>query len=185
MRLRNPMAFYLIGALALFSGASALSQEKPDDEQSTNTWNTMILGFLQPETVNIRAYRIYTETAAPQDRVWLIVGAELTPPDTGTMLEGKEINIIDGEGNLCPLISIYKYSESGNAPYDYLDHPDGMAIYEGGSVLWEVENSIITFQTTDPVKVNLLFAVPPALESWSLRIGEDEPIAPPPPEPGS
>jgi len=101
-----------------------------------------------------------------------VINVELTAPSVGASLEPQMIRVIDGAGGGHTVLALSWIPESGEVPnYVYFKDSQGLgAISKEGTLRWLFGYDKVSFQTTSPQKVSLLFSSPSATKPASLVV---------------
>jgi len=160
---------------------SQQGQQKPD---TAARWKAKVLNVTSPSQVPIVRRSQFGGTlpaaaeAAPAGSRWVVINIELTAPNVGASLEPQAIRIIDKASGVHAALALSSTPESGKAPdYLYFKDSEGLGlINKEGKLLWMFGYGKLSFQTTSPQKVSLLFSPPSATKPASLVVGDSEAV---------
>jgi hypothetical protein len=113
-----------------------------------------------------------------------VINIELKAPSVGASLERQVIKVIDAAGGGHAVLALSSIRESGGAAgYLYFKDSEGLgAVSKEGTLRWLFGYDKVSFETTSPQKVSLLFSPPSATKPASLVVGDTGMVALPQPK---
>jgi hypothetical protein len=155
---------------------SYLGGRKPDGAPN---WKAKVLSVTSPSDVPVLRRSPFGGTqpavaeAAPAGSRWVVIDIELTAPSVGAALEPEWIKVIDQVGSGHAALALISTPASGEAAeYLYFKDSGGLGVIsKEGKLLRMFAYGKLSFQTTSPQKVSLLFSLPSATKPATLVVG--------------
>ncbi|MGD0922563.1 MAG: hypothetical protein ABSA70_12485 [Terriglobia bacterium] len=167
----TPLILFLVSP-----ACSYLGERKPDRAPN---WKVKVLSVTSPSDVPVARRSPFGGTqpaaaeAAPAGSRWVVVNIELTAPSVGASLEPEWIKVIDQVGSGHAVLALISTPASGQAAeYLYFKDSGGLGVVsKEGGLLWVFQYGHVSFHTTSPQKVSLLFSLPSATRPATLVVG--------------
>jgi len=159
---------------------SQQGERKPDTVPS---WKVKVLSVTSPSKVPVMHLSGFggtlpaeAEAAAANSR-WAVISIELTAPSVGASLKPQTIKVTDQVGAGHAALALSPTPQSGTPPeYLYFQDSEGLGQVSEGKMIWVFGYGKLSFQTTSPQKVSLLFSLPSATKLASLVVGDSGPV---------
>lgn len=165
--------------------AADVPQEEAKEAKKAAPWKVQILGASRPSSVMLERRSRYggtegaKDTPAPEGKRWVVIRAKATPPSVGASLAPDAIRITDTKGNTYAGLALTHIPDDGTKPsFLYFEDSEGLAfISAGGTINWLTAYGKVSFQTVQPLKIALLFTLPPSAVPAFLEIGDSGKVA--------
>ena len=155
--------------------------------QSTSDWKVSIVEVSEPDTVKIQSQLSTRDEKPEQNKKWLTLTIELTPPGANASLPIKQIKLIDESSGVQTPLSITSKSEAEAPRFTYFDDAFGPNTLGGnqagqgsvdkeGKLVWmytqdkKTMEVVLTVMKAEPQRMLFLFAIPASAKNLSLQV---------------
>jgi hypothetical protein len=194
----NSFAALIISALALAgcSRSSPVIQTSTPPEsmkvqvtkgQSTSDWKINILEVAEPDTVKIQSQLSTSDEKPDQNKKWLMLTLDLTPPSANASLPIKQIKLVDESSVTQTPLSLTSKAEADAPRFKYFEDsfgPNMLGVNQAGLGSVDKEGKMVWMYTRDkktnevvlivmkaePQKILFLFAVPATARKLTLQL---------------
>jgi len=154
---------------------------------STSDWKVNVTDFTEPETVKIQSQLSINDVKPDQDRKWLVLTLELTPPKANATLPIKQFKLVHESATTETPLALTGTTESEAPRFTYLKESFGADILgrsqagqgsvdKSGTLVWlytqdaKSKDVLLTIMNAEPQKILFLFSVPATARKLRLQV---------------
>ena len=155
--------------------------------QASSNWKVRVIDVSDPDTVKLQSQLSTRDEKPDQNKKWLLLTLELTPPSANAKLPIKQIKLTDESAGTQTPLALTAKPESEGPQFTYFEESFGRdmlgqsragqgSVDREGKMVWmytqdaKTNDVVLTVMKDEPQNILFLFAVPAAAINFRLTL---------------